>query len=144
MRYLLPVLAFSVVVSACKDRAFNSEVANTDASASKNMVTIHVENARVSQPIVFASVTSEGECRGGNPKYNVPNRTDNPDWQPGMPLPDLKVDRSIESVCIAGQAGGAAGGGQDIKYWKLPANLKGGETLTINGDKISVSSATRN
>jgi hypothetical protein len=142
MRYLLPVLAFSVVVSACKDRAFNSEVANTDASASKNMVTIHVENAPMAQPIALAS----GDCRGGSSTYKVPNRDENPGWDPfkGMPFPDLKVDVSVKAVTMCGMAGGGSGGGQDFASWTLPAGLKGGETLTIKGDKIFVSGATGN
>lgn len=89
---------------------------------------------------MFASVTQGGECRGGVPKYQVPKP--NSDWKQGNPLPDLKVDLSVKRVCIAGQAGAAIGGGQDIEYWDLPANLKGGSTLIINGEQISSADAS--
>lgn len=131
MKSVLVGLFFSVTVFACHQRGTNSETESTD------MVTIRVENSDVAQPILFASVTGEAECRGGAPKYYVPKP--NSDWQPGKPLPELKVDLTVRRVCIAGQPGAAAGGGQDIKYWNLPKNLKGGSILVIRGKDISVS-----
>lgn len=132
IKYLVPVLAFSVITSACKERAYNSEVANSESDASRDMVTIHLESANVGQPMIFASVDSSGECRGGNPKYRV-------DKASNAAMPDLKIDLSIKRVCVIGQAGGGRDGGQDVKYWDLPPGLKKGQTLIIKGDKILVS-----
>ncbi|MEY3900815.1 MAG: hypothetical protein RL189_121 [Pseudomonadota bacterium] len=130
MKHFFIGLASSVALFACEQRSSTSETSSLD------QVTIRVKNSGVRQAVMFASVTQGGECRGGVPKYQVP-KSDS-DWKQGNPLPDLKVDLSVKRVCIAGQAGAAIGGGQDIKYWDLPANLKGGSTLIINGDQISL------
>ncbi len=131
-KYLSFVLTFSVVTTACRDRAFNSEVANSESNATGDMVTIHLESTSVAKPMFFASVDAGGECRGGNPKYRVDRASD-------ATMPDLKIDLSIKRVCIIGQAGGGRNGAQDVKYWDLPAGLKKGQTLIIKGDEISVS-----
>ncbi|MEN9808563.1 MAG: hypothetical protein RLZZ488_130 [Pseudomonadota bacterium] len=134
MKNVFVGLTCSVALLACHQRSNTSEIASLDE------VTIRVKNPGVRQPVLFASVTEGGECRGGVPKYQVPKP--NSDWKQGKPLPDLKVDLSVKRVCIAGQAGAAIGGGQDIKYWNLPTNLKGGSTLIINGDEITLAEAS--
>lgn len=128
MRQIFFGVVLSVAVFACHKRVVDSVPDSVDT------ITIHVERSGVAQPVLFASVTSAGECRGGIPKYSVPKADS--DWKQGRPLPDLKVDLSVKRVCIAGQAGAAVGGGQDIKYWDMPANVKAGSTLIIDGDKI--------
>ena len=128
-------IACSLATLACH------QPTNSAKTASLEEVTIRVQNSGVAEPILFASVTEGAECRGGRvPKYFVPKRDSG--WQPGKPLPDLKIDPSIRRVCIIGQAGAAAGGRQDVKYWNLPANLKGGDILIINGDQITLTNAT--
>jgi hypothetical protein len=130
LRIASGLLLVSMLFPACKNRDYLEDANSNNFGNSGGMITIHVESVRVSQPMIFASVDPGiGECRGGNPKSIIR-------FAPGSRIPELNVAVGTKAVCIAGQAGGGGGGGQDIKYFDLPPNLRGGEVLIIRNDQV--------